>query len=355
MKTKPLFLVVGVACLAWLVTGCGAVRQLSMDDAKRADAIAAKIAEARGMLAEECAPRELAQAEMHLDWARHEAMEWEPKAKIDSYFQQADEAADELLAVTKPCWEGLQDDDGDGVLNYADRCPDTPRGVKVDSRGCPLVLDSDGDGVTDDKDRCPNTPRGVKVDSDGCPLDTDGDGVPDYRDKCPNTPRGVKVDTNGCPLDSDGDGVPDYRDKCPNTPRGTRVDSNGCPIPVARPKPPPKVTTLELLINFDFDSDVVRPEYMGEVRKVADFLKRHPDLDAVIEGHTDNVGAEIYNLKLSARRANSVAKILNERYGIDLERISAQSLGESQPIASNDTEAGRAKNRRVYARMEAEE
>jgi OOP family OmpA-OmpF porin len=94
---------------------------------------------------------------------------------------------------------------------------------------------------------------------------------------------------------------------------------------------------------------------MGEVRKVADFLKKHSDLDVVIEGHTDSVGAEIYNLKLSARRANSVAKILNERYGIDLERISAQSLGESQPIASNETEAGRAMNRRVYAHMEAEE
>jgi outer membrane protein OmpA-like peptidoglycan-associated protein len=94
---------------------------------------------------------------------------------------------------------------------------------------------------------------------------------------------------------------------------------------------------------------------MGEVRKVADFLKKHPDLDAVIEGHTDSVGTEMYNLKLSARRANSVAKILNEQYGIDLDRVSAQSLGESQPIASNDTEMGRAKNRRVYAHMEAEE
>ncbi|MFQ5914498.1 MAG: OmpA family protein, partial [Nitrospinota bacterium] len=62
----------------------------------------------------------------------------------------------------------------------------------------------------------------------GCPLDSDGDGVPDYLDKCPNTPKGVKVDSNGCPLDSDGDGVPDYLDKCPGTPKGAKVDSRGC-------------------------------------------------------------------------------------------------------------------------------
>jgi OOP family OmpA-OmpF porin len=371
-----------VLAVAGLMSGCGAVRNLSQQDSARADAIAARIAEARGLLGEECAPRELARADVALEWARHEAMEYEKRAKMDQYFVKAEAAAEELMAVTKPCWEGLQDDDGDGVLNYADRCPGTPRGVKVDARGCPLdsdgdgvtddkdqcpdtprgvkvdtkgcPLDSDGDGVPDYRDKCPNTPKGVRVDASGCPLDTDGDGVPDYRDKCPNTPKGARVDSNGCPLDSDGDGVPDYRDKCPNTPRGTRVDSDGCPIPVARPKPAPKVRTVELLINFDFDSDVVKPEYMGEVRKVADFLKRQANLDAVIEGHTDSVGAEMYNLKLSARRANSVAKILNEQYGIDLDRVSAQSLGESQPIASNDTEMGRAKNRRVYAHMEAE-
>jgi OOP family OmpA-OmpF porin len=60
--------------------------------------------------------------------------------------------------------------------------------------------------------------------------DADGDGVPDSRDRCPNTPRGVRVDGNGCPMDSDGDGVPDYQDKCPGTPRGAKVDASGCEI-----------------------------------------------------------------------------------------------------------------------------
>ncbi|MFP4037032.1 MAG: OmpA family protein [Desulfobacteraceae bacterium] len=60
------------------------------------------------------------------------------------------------------------------------------------------------------------------------PLDSDGDGVPDHLDKCPNTPRGVKVDEVGCPLDTDGDGVPDYQDKCPGTPTGATVNHEGC-------------------------------------------------------------------------------------------------------------------------------
>lgn len=65
--------------------------------------------------------------------------------------------------------------------------------------GAPEVKDSDGDGVPDDKDKCPGTPKGVKVDADGCPIDSDGDGVPDYQDACPGTPRGTPVDTRGCP------------------------------------------------------------------------------------------------------------------------------------------------------------
>jgi len=63
-------------------------------------------------------------------------------------------------------------------------------------------------------------------------MDADGDGVVDSLDRCPNTPRGAKVDAKGCPLDSDGDGVYDYLDKCPDTPRGLAVDNKGCPLPI---------------------------------------------------------------------------------------------------------------------------
>lgn len=105
-------------------------------------------------------------------------------------------------------------------------------------------------------------------------------------------------------------------------------------------------------MNFDFDKAVVKPEYLPEIEKVAAFLKANPGYNAVIEGHTCNMGPEEYNLKLSARRANAVAKVLTEKFGISMERITAQSLGESRPIASNDTREGRAQNRRIYAYME---
>lgn len=127
-----------------------------------------------------------------------------------------------------------RDKDKDGVWDKIDMCPNTPRGVQVDSVGCPI--DSDHDGVPDYLDKCPGTPSAAIgfVDSVGCATDTDGDGVEDYKDKCPNTPKEAygMVDSVGCPLDSDGDGVPDYLDECPGTPEAARgkVDAKGCPI-----------------------------------------------------------------------------------------------------------------------------
>jgi outer membrane protein OmpA-like peptidoglycan-associated protein len=120
------------------------------------------------------------------------------------------------------------DSDGDGVDDSIDKCPNTPKGATVDATGCPM--DSDHDGVLDGLDKCPDTPAGAVVDTNGCPLDGDKDGVPDGIDKCPDTVAGTPVDATGCPLDSDHDGVPDNLDRCPNTPPGTQVDGNGCPI-----------------------------------------------------------------------------------------------------------------------------
>ncbi|MEE4376978.1 MAG: S8 family serine peptidase, partial [Candidatus Competibacteraceae bacterium] len=128
------------------------------------------------------------------------------------------------------------DDDGDGVPNLDDLCPNTPPGTTVDEFGCPpLPDDADGDGVTDDIDLCPDTPAGASVNLDGCSdeqLDSDGDGVNDALDQCPDTPAGTTVDEFGCPLipDSDGDGVNDALDLCPGTPAGTAVDADGCPL-----------------------------------------------------------------------------------------------------------------------------
>ena len=220
-----------------------------------------------------------------------------------------------------------------------------------------VVLDSDGDGVPDNVDKCPGTPAGVKVDENGCPLDSDKDGVPDYLDKCPGTPLGVQVDENGCPLDSDKDGVPDYLDKCPGTPAGVQVDQDGCPIQVKKEESAVAKELLEkgrarVNIEFDFDKAVVKPKYHGEIKKFADVMKDHPEINVVIEGHTDNIGTDAYNLKLSDRRAAAVKNYMIKKFGIEESRLSSKGYGESKPIDTNKNAKGRQKNRRVEAVVE---
>lgn len=225
------------------------------------------------------------------------------------------------------------DSDGDGVPDYLDKCPDTPKGVAVDTNGC--ELDSDGDGVCDSSDKCPNTPKGVEVDENGCPPDTDGDGVPDYLDKCPDTPKGAPVDRVGCPLDSDGDGVYDYLDRCPGTAKGIMVDEKGCPL------------SFTLEIEFDNNKADIRPVYHDRMAEAAAFIAKYPAPQILIAGHTDSSGSDAYNQKLSERRAANVRQYLIDNFGIKSDKLVAKGYGESQPIASNETAAGRQKNRRV--------
>ncbi len=197
-------------------------------------------------------------------------------------------------------------------------------------------MDTDGDGVTDDLDQCPDTPKGAPVDAKGCPLDSDGDGVFDYLDQCPDTPKGAPVDAKGCPLDSDGDGVFDYLDQCPGTPKGTLVDDKGCEL------------KLTLHINFDFDKAVIKPEFKGELDKAAAFVRANSNVPfIVLTGHTDSKGKDAYNMKLSQRRANAVRQALITNYGLDATKLKAKGMGETQPVATNDTEEGRYQNRRV--------
>ena len=242
---------------------------------------------------------------------------------------------------------------------YYDKCPtSTPPGVAVDEFGCPP--DTDKDGVPDYLDKCPGTPAGMKVDKDGCPPDSDGDGVPDYLDKCPGTPAGVKADKDGCPLDSDGDGVPDYLDKCPGTPAGAKVDQDGCPV--VQKIVPQAASAMEaaivekgrvtLNVQFDFDKAVIKKKYHDEIGKLAEVMKKYPDLKITLEGHTDNVGGLAYNEKLSQRRVDAVKKYLTTKSGIEASRLNAKGYGPIRPIASNATKEGRQKNRRVDAAAE---
>jgi OOP family OmpA-OmpF porin len=146
-------------------------------------------------------------------------------------------------------------------------------------------------------------------------------------------------------LDSDGDGVTDSLDQCPNTPRGIRVDRVGCPVPI------PEKVSITLLIEFDFDKAVVRPQYHNDIEKIANFLSAYSKTNADLEGHTDSIGSDEYNMQLSKRRAESVKKYLVDMFNVDAARVSTVGYGESKPVASNDTEEGRQRNRRVVSNI----
>jgi outer membrane protein OmpA-like peptidoglycan-associated protein len=234
---------------------------------------------------------------------------------------------------------GCTDVDGDGVVDPQDRCADTPTGTRVDATGCPM--DSDRDGVADTSDRCPGTPAGVRVDpATGCPVDSDGDGVVDAQDKCPGTAAGIPVDPTGCAPDADGDGVADAADTCPNTPAGAAVDAAGCPA--AGPVVLEGVTFLTGSSKLTLNSQ-------GPLDRVVTALRDRPELRVVIEGHTDNVGNRDANLRLSKARADAVRAYFIAK-GIAASRLTAVGIGPDQPIAPNDTEEGRAKNRRIQLR-----
>ena len=105
-------------------------------------------------------------------------------------------------------------------------------------------------------------------------------------------------------------------------------------------------------ITFATDSSDVKQEFMNTLRSVAKVVQEYENTLVTIEGHTDSTGSDSYNQLLSERRAASVAEVLLAQ-GVAFERIAAEGYGESRPVASNDTAAGRAQNRRVEISLEA--
>ena len=305
----------------------------------------------------------------------------------------------------RPEFQGCPDTDGDGIPDIDDACPSAP-GPK-ESQGCPAVKDTDGDGIPDDIDRCPFDPEDKDgfQDEDGCPdpdndgdgivdkadacpnepgppenhgcpvKDTDGDGVPDDKDLCP-TVAGLKV-LSGCP-DTDQDGIPDNEDKCP-TKAGPK-ESGGCPdedrdgdtvvdrldkCPDQFGAPPdgcPKKYTLVVVkrekieikqqVHFATAKFRVLPDSYKLLNQVASVLNDFPKMKVSIEGHTDTVGGEAPNMRLSQRRAEAVLDYLVSK-GISPDRLEAIGYGPTKPIASNKTASGRARNRRTEFRITA--
>jgi outer membrane protein OmpA-like peptidoglycan-associated protein len=229
---------------------------------------------------------------------------------------------------------GCPDKDNDGVEDSKDQCPEQA-GTAI-LNGCP---DADADGVADKDDLCANTKVGTKVDSKGCPIDSDSDGVTDDMDRCPNM-AGI-IALKGCP-DTDGDGVADMDDKCPNT-KGTTANS-GCPEITKADSI--KITYIGSKLFFENNSEKLKVASLSQLDALILILNKYPEAKLSIEGHTDSVGQEEFNMKLSEKRSNSVKKYLTSK-GVEESRLTALGFGESAPIAANTTALGKAKNRRV--------
>jgi len=279
------------------------------------------------------------------------------------------------------------DSDGDGLEDDIDACPDEPEDMDEfkDDDGCPEA-DNDEDGILDGADACPNEKGPLKA--NGCP-DKDGDTFPDKEDKCPDEPgvdqREINPERHGCPRsDKDGDTIFDEDDKCPEEagiPRPDDPEKHGCPlrdtdgdgiydkddkcpeeVGVAQPDNPdqhgcPKKYKLIIIkkdrieikqkVQFATGKARIKRASYKLLAEVADAIRSSSLTKVHIQGHTDSVGSNKYNLKLSQRRADSVMNHLIEREGIDPGLLDAQGFGEDEPIASNRTKKGRAQNRRV--------
>jgi outer membrane protein OmpA-like peptidoglycan-associated protein len=259
---------------------------------------------------------------------------------------------------------GCPDQDGDGIPDYLDKCP-LIAGIELYS-GCP---DSDGDGIPDPDDECPNLAGILKY--NGCP-DSDGDGVPDHIDECPNIigliefqgcldrdgdgindsrdrcPDLFGVHENlGCPwADSDGDGVPDEADSCPLTPG--LVELKGCPD-FEKDDAGVMKTAFENL-EFATGKGLILSKSYPSLNALAELMKEKSGYHLFIEGHTDNIGERELNLKLSESRALAVKSYLI-RKGVPSAQIHTEFYGPDRPIADNESEEGRQKNRRVEFKM----
>jgi len=118
------------------------------------------------------------------------------------------------------------------------------------------------------------------------------------------------------------------------------------PPPAPRPTPQPQRKIILRGVNFDFDKASIRRDAGDTLDEAANILRDQPDVDVSVDGHTDDVGSDAYNQKLSERRAKSVVLYLVQ-HGVSASRLHAQGFGESRPVATNATDDGRAQNRRV--------
>lgn len=233
------------------------------------------------------------------------------------------------------------DTDNDGIIDSLDKCPAVPGLVKYE--GCP-VPDTDKDGINDEEDKCPLVAGLARY--QGCPVpDTDKDGINDEEDKCPA--EAGTASNQGCPfVDTDGDGIADPDDKCPAL-AGTK-ENQGCPE--IKEEVVKKVNYASQNIYFANGKYTLLSKSFKGLNEVAQIMKDNADLKLAIEGHTDNVGNDAFNQKLSENRAAAIKAYLVKK-GVDESRLESTGHGETEPVADNKTAAGRQKNRRVELKL----
>ncbi|MBQ3633059.1 MAG: OmpA family protein, partial [Paludibacteraceae bacterium] len=146
------------------------------------------------------------------------------------------------------------------------------------------------------------------ISDEGCTPDSDGDGVEDYKDKCPNTPKEAigHVGPDGCELDTDGDGVPDYLDACPTVP-GLK-NNKGCPELKREVRQLLKKAMQG--IEFETGKSTIKPKSYPLLNQIADIFIENKNYIIEVQGHTDSTGKYDFNMKLSDDRANAVRDYL---------------------------------------------
>ena len=285
-----------------------------------------------------CAPRELAIAKSNLEFALID-LDQGQYSKAEAHLAKAEPNAQAAYAMSPP-----------------DRC--TAREfVEV---ATPKPVDTDGDGIADPADHCVLEPEDKDgyLDDDGCPdPDNDADGLADGADKCPNEPEDPDAyqDDDGCPdNDNDGDQVADLDDYCPNTPGVAGGDKPGCPKKNSLIVVTDREIRITQQIQFEFNKSVIRPGISFKILdQVVQVLNDNPKITLEVQGHTDNVGGDAYNMKLSQSRADAVrAYLVGHR--IAASRLTSKGYGFHQPLVDNTTASNRELNRRVqFIRTEA--
>jgi outer membrane protein OmpA-like peptidoglycan-associated protein len=239
----------------------------------------------------------------------------------------------EKKAIALPTAPIQVDQDDDGVSNENDDCPERSGLLKY--KGCP-VPDEDGDGINDENDKCPNAEGTLQY--RGCPVpDTDKDGIPDDKDPCP-TVAGLPA-YKGCAIpDTDKDGVNDELDQCPNI--AGIAGNNGCE------DLQPKLNNIAAALKFEIGQVNIANKLLQGLDSLVQIMTQYPSTKLLITGHTDNTGSRKINDPLSLSRAKKIQAYIVKK-GLAINRTSIIGLADTQPIASNETNKGRAQNRRV--------